>query len=402
MSEPSATVLDREQARRGAPAIAAALSVPVAADVGTAIEALPARQEKAPKSGEGFNSTVHSLRGVAAMMVFLAHVVGGVGENVYAHDSAYLAVTYAPWNFGRWGVWLFFVISGYVILPSVLRYTPREFALRRFFRLYPLFLAFSLLFIAVNAASNAYPELNMLAVIAPALLLVNLLTRTEQLTPNAWSLSYEVLFYAVTCLTVHVALRRRNRVQTVLMALVCAALVYRFPAMAFFVAGIGARLLDDRGIRPPRAWCDPLEVLAFAGCLYFGSIQHYGFLPKEMGDPRAYAVLFFTSAYFFMAIAPGSLTARLLDRPSAFYLGTVSYSLYLAHPYSYFAMRHIFVRLGLFGEHAGLSLALFLAVVVPVTLVFTRLVYHWLERYPYQWFFQERIFHRRDAKAGSS
>ncbi|GFE73957.1 acyltransferase [Novosphingobium sp. TCA1] len=365
--------------------------------------ASPRSRESSPakkRQGDAFNPTVHALRGIAAMMVFLAHVIGGVGENVYAQVPAYLAVTEAPWNFGRWGVWLFFVISGYVILPSVMRYSPREFALRRFFRLYPLFLAFSLVFIAVNAWSNAFPELNHLGTILPALLMVNLLTRTEQLTPNAWSLSYEVLFYAVTCLTVHMALRRplgpsASRTATVLLALVSAGLIYRFPAMAFFLGGICVRLLDDRGLRPPAAWRVPLELLAFAGCLYFGSVQHYGFLQKEMGNPYAYAVLLLTPAYFYLAIAPGSLTSRLLDRRAAFYLGTVSYSLYLAHPYTYFVARHIFVRLGLFGANWPLSLALFMAVVIPVTLGFTQIVYRLLERYPYHWYFHERVFHRR-------
>ncbi|MGO4167983.1 acyltransferase family protein [Novosphingobium sp. YAF33] len=384
MTRSCATALPLEREPGGSPAPAA--------------DAARTGDGRASRSGAGFNPTVHGLRGVAAMMVFLAHVLGGLGENIYPHDAAYLAVTEAPWNFGRWGVWLFFVISGYVILPSVMRYSAREFALRRFFRLYPLFLAFSLLFIAVNAATGTMPELNTLESIVPALLLVNLLTHTEQLTPNAWSLSYEVLFYAMACLTVHTALRRGDRVLTVLLALTAAGLVYRFPAMAFFLTGMGARLLDERGLRPPPAWRPALEALAFAGCLYFGSIQHYDFMLKNMGDPRNYAMLFFTSAYFYMAIAPGSVTGRLLDRPSAFYLGTVSYSLYLAHPYTYLTTRLLFVRLGLFSAHWALSLALFLSVVIPVTLVFTEIVYRLLERYPYQWYFHERIFHRRNRE----
>ncbi|MFK4870773.1 acyltransferase family protein [Novosphingobium sp. ZW T3_23] len=366
----------------------------------------PSKPPRGKKSDGAFNPTVHGLRGIAATMVFLAHVIGGLGENVYPQSHSYLALTELPWNFGRWGVWLFFVISGYVILPSVLRYTPREFALRRFFRLYPLFLAFSLLFIAMNAWSNAYPEVNSLGAIIPALLMVNLLTGTEQLTPNAWSLSYEVLFYAMACLTAHVALRRpfgaaADRVATVLLALASAWLIYRFPAMAFFAAGIVARLLDERGLRPSGAWHPLWEVAAFAGCLYFGSVQHYGFTQKEMGDPHAYAMLFFTAAYFHMAIGPNSLTARLLDRPAIFYLGTVSYSLYLAHPYTYFAARQIFVHFGLFGPNWPLSLALFLVVVVPVTLGFTHIVYRLLERYPYHWYFHERVFHRNRAKGAA-
>src|SRR5690606_4351233 len=97
---------------------------------------------------------------------------------------------------------LFFVISGFVIWPSVVRYSPGQFALRRFMRLYPLFLALTLLFMGLNLAANAYPHLNDAKTIAAALSFTNIFVGTEQLTPNAWSLSFEVMFYALTCATV--------------------------------------------------------------------------------------------------------------------------------------------------------------------------------------------------------
>jgi len=56
------------------------------------------------------------------------------------------------------------------------------------------------------------------------------------------------------------------------------------------------------------------------------------------------------------------------------------------------------VSLGLFRPDWPPSLLLFLAVVIPVTLGFTQIVYRLLERYPYQWYFHERIFHRRAAE----
>lgn len=371
-----------------------------------AAEAFPAssaeiatvRRAESPSEGKAaakeFNPTVHGLRGVAAMMVFLAHILGGIGENVYPNVHSYLRLTEAPANFGRWGVWLFFVISGYVILPSVLRYSPQEFALRRFFRLYPLFLAFSLLFIALNAVSNAFPDLNSVGTIIPALLMINLLTHTQQLTPNAWSLSYEVLFYAMTCAMVHVAIRRRNLIGTAALVVIAAWLVSRYPAMAFFLAGVTARLFDDAGIRPSPPARIGLELLAFSGCVYFASVQHYDFLIKDMSDWHSYGLYICTATYFYMAIAPGSLTTRLLDKPSIFYLGTVSYSLYIAHPYTYFLLRKVFVHYGLFIDNWLASVAIFVSVTVPLTLAFTHGVYRLLERYPYRWYFHERIFHR--------
>ena len=371
------------------PALAGETYQRIAVDAATASSTAPAKA----KTRE-FNHTVHGLRGVAAMMVFLAHVLSGVAENIYAGDPSYSGLVEGPGNFGRWGVWLFFVISGYVILPSVLRYLPGEFALRRFFRLYPLFFAFSLLFIALNAISNTYPDLNSPWTVVPGLLMINLLTNTQQLTPNAWSLSYEVLFYAMACAIVHFAVRRRSFLETLPFALFAIILLCRYPAMAFFLAGIAARLLDDRNIRPAPGPRIVLEMLAFAACVYCASARHYTFLPKDLGDWRTYGLYVGTALYFYMAIARGSLTSRLLDRPAILYLGTVSYSLYLAHPYTYLLMRKGFAQYGLFSDNWLLSVAIFLTAVTAVTLAFTHVVYRMLERYPYQWFFHERVFHR--------
>ena len=344
-------------------------------------------------SARHFNAAVHGLRGMAAFMVFLAHVIGGIGENVYPANATYQSVIAAPWNFGRWGVWLFFVISGYVILPSVLRYTASDFALRRFLRIYPLFFAFSLLFIAVNAYTNAFPSLRDPFTIVSALLLVNLLTHTQQLTPNAWSLSYEVLFYAVTCLMVWAG-RRRNLWWLATLTLMAGLVMARYPAMAFFLAGICVRLLDDRKVRVAPRLLMPLEACAAASCLIFASLRHYTFETEELVLPGLYGIFASTAVYFWLAIQPASLTSRLLNNPVHFYLGTVSYSLYLAHPYMYFTMRTIYEYFGLFGDNWALSVGSFLLIVIPATLLFTQLVYLALERAPYRWFFHQRVYHR--------
>src|SRR3546814_12014022 len=86
--------------------------------------------------------------------------------------------------------------SELVILPSVLRYSTGQFALRRFLRLYPLFLTLTLLFVLLNAVTNAYPDLNNWPTILAGVTFTNLFWHTEQLTPNAWSLTFEVIFYS--------------------------------------------------------------------------------------------------------------------------------------------------------------------------------------------------------------
>jgi len=75
-----------------------------------------------------------ALRGLAAFAVMLYHYTAGEGPRL---NRAELLVS-VPW--GHFGVQLFFVISGYVILMTVRRVrTAGEFAVSRFARLYPAF-----------------------------------------------------------------------------------------------------------------------------------------------------------------------------------------------------------------------------------------------------------------------
>src|SRR3546814_5206166 len=170
----------------------------------------PAPAAKAKRTEAGFNCAAHGLRGIAALMVFSAHLLGGSAEHVYQDHSAYVQFVLRPWQFGVYGVYLFFTISGFVILPSVLRYSTGQFALRRFLRLYPLFLTLTLLFVLLNAVTNAYPDLNNWPTILAGVTFTNLFWHTEQLTPNAWSLTFEVIFYSLTCLAVTLLVKKRN------------------------------------------------------------------------------------------------------------------------------------------------------------------------------------------------
>lgn len=81
-----------------------------------------------PSGPREFNFAVHGLRGLAAMMVFLAHILNGLREHAYGDRPHFVDSSEAFWNLGTYGVYLFFTISGFVILPSVMRYSIKEFS----------------------------------------------------------------------------------------------------------------------------------------------------------------------------------------------------------------------------------------------------------------------------------
>ncbi|TPG42882.1 acyltransferase [Sphingomonas koreensis] len=345
-----------------------------------------------PATRRGFNPAAHGLRGIASLMVFWAHLLGGTAEHIYDGNAFYVALVWGPWSFGAWGVELFFVISGFVILPSVMRYSVGQFALRRFFRLYPLFFAFTVLFVVLNAVTHAYPDLASTKGVIAGLLFLNLFTHTEQLTPNAWSLTYEVMFYALAAFSYDTAIRRRSDIGTILATMVSAAFLLRYPIASFFLAGAIVRGVYDAGIRPPAIVARPLEVVFALACIYLAGTNRFGFSQADMANPRAWALMAATIGYFYLAVQADSVTTRLFLGRAIAYLGTVSYSLYLFHPYTYFGVRALFVRFGLFGDDWALSMALFFAVATVITLALTHVVHRSLEVAPYRWFFHQRVY----------
>lgn len=348
-----------------------------------------------PASNGDFSASAHGLRGIASLMVLFAHILGGTADHIYARDVVYVGSVQPVWLFLIKGVPLFFLISGYVILPSAMRYSPKGFFLRRFLRLYPIFFICSVAFVILNLMTDYYPKLNDPLSIVSGLLFINLFTGTEQLTPNAWSLSYEVAFYALTCMAVHLALRRRSVVGAVLSGLVCSAFVVAFPIAIYFVGGVCARLLHDRSLVLRKTANRIVEVLALLAFIYYGSRGHYEYEYQDFLNPDVHMLIISMSIYFYCAASPGSLTSIASRNPLVTYVGTVSYSLYLVHPYIYFSLRRLFLAWGGFTNDIVHSMSLFSLAVVSLSLVATHFAHIYFERAPYRWYFRQNIYHGR-------
>ncbi|MHA6266515.1 acyltransferase family protein [Aliiroseovarius sp. CAU 1755] len=331
--------------------------------------------------GGGHNAGIHGLRGVAAAMVLFAHIIGGTAEHVYSASPGYLAVAEPLWNFGTFFVYLFFAISGYVILPSAFRYSPGDFAFRRMVRIYPLFLACSLVFIVGNLIWNLEPEVNNPTAIFHALTFTNLLVGAKQLTPNAWSLSYEMMFYALAAAGAYAVLQRRFGLGLVV-AVASAAFVALYPKAIYFTVGIMVFAMNSEGMTRKIPLRPLAELAAAIGLAVAASQSHFDFHPGELSQPITLTCLTLTGIYFLLAVEPDSLTARALSARWAQYLGTISYSLYLVHPYVYMPMRVLFQRFDLFGDNVVLSVAIFGTVTALASVALAQFSFVIFEKFP--------------------
>lgn len=351
-----------------------------------------AKPSAKPIGDNSFNIAAHGLRGIASLMVFFAHLLGGTAEHVYASNAAYVDGITPFWNFGTFGVCLFFVISGFVILPSAMRYSPTEFAARRFMRLYPLFFAFSVLFILLNATTNLYPETNNLTSVLAGLTFLNLFARTEQLTPNAWSLTFEVWFYVFMAAFVFVAVRRPSKLGLVVLSLIAALFIARYPIALYFVAGGLIRLAHDRYEWVSRGHHRLAESAAFAACVFLSTRGHYDYHLSDFQNAEVPLLVAATALYFCLAVSRNSLTALLLGNRLLRYFGTVSYSLYLVHPYTYFLSRAAFSHAHLFTANVAVSMGAFIVVTGAITWILTHFANRTLELWPYEFVYHQKIY----------
>ena len=102
-------------------------------------------------------------------------------------------------HFGRFGVQLFFLVTGYLIADLNYR-SPKQFITRRFFRLWPAFALFTLTIIFFEIEVLVYPSLdflqNPLQLILTFAMLSNLIPGTA-FVAGSWSVSNEWIFSLV-------------------------------------------------------------------------------------------------------------------------------------------------------------------------------------------------------------
>jgi peptidoglycan/LPS O-acetylase OafA/YrhL len=135
-----------------------------------------------------------ALRGVAALVVVFEHVLDALLPEVRR--------TASPWfDFGRYGVFVFFIVSGYVVPASLERRgSVREFWIGRVFRLYPLWAVAGAIGLVFAVAEVFWGLPQPLSAHPLASTLAHLTMLQDLLgVPNVlnvfWTLSYEMVFY---------------------------------------------------------------------------------------------------------------------------------------------------------------------------------------------------------------
>lgn len=244
-------------------------------------------------------------------------------------------------RFGGYGVHLFFVISGFVIAMTLDHCkTPGEFVVRRYARLGPAMLLFSVLtFAAMHVIPGApFPERSVWFVSTLTFIDPKLLNRMRpgmgfhSIDGAYWSLYVEVQFYALACVVYFTARKWFRVIIGLLSAIACALLIVRIRGaspvsnnlliplfLPWFVMGVGFYVLALRAERLVGALLVSLGVLELLAQSAAG---------VRDAAPMAVAVLVpivFATAIWFRPIV------SVLSWKPIVTVGVASYGLYLVH-----------------------------------------------------------------------
>lgn len=277
------------------------------------------------------------LRFLAALVVLLFHYTfrGAAADKV---DVAFPTLG-AVFKYGFFGVDLFFIISGFVILRSAFGRNAREFVVSRVTRLFPGYwvcvtLTFVfILFLGGDRFSASFPQYVV------NLTMLQEFVRVDSLDGVYWTLAVELKFYFLVLLLV--TFRQVQRLQHFLVAWLAASILLDtlggptllqfllFPTYSYlFIAGATFLLVRLHGCSAPR-----LALLAgsYAGSIYH-ALRNMELVQRELAatfDPVVVILIITVCFSVFFLIALGK--TALLDRPGFVAWGALTYPLYLLH-----------------------------------------------------------------------
>ncbi|SFI08358.1 acyltransferase [Bradyrhizobium sp. Gha] len=298
---------------------------------------------------------IDTLRGIAVLSVLFQHVLEVIVQKhpTGAYYWSFHDVIGYYMNFGRFGVVLFFFVSGFVIpfsFPDSA--TPaKDFVISRFFRLYPAY--WTSIVVGLVAMAALESQTYSMSQITANVTMLQTFVNVPNLWVFYWTLAIELLFY-VGC-TILFAMGVLNRPMSAVVIVVAAAVIGTIAAVfiesrtvsslmevglnlsAMFLGKIVRDAVVGGKLRWPHVVGCTLLYAVFAIVLadrrFGGVYQENFFYSYSIGSAYVFAALVF--------IVFAAFGERMSWRPMAF-VGVISYSVYLMSPFVIVLINRLF------------------------------------------------------------
>jgi len=298
------------------------------------------------------NPSLDLLRGLAIAMVVLTHC---------SHTAASVIpdLRFFSWHYGKLGVQLFFIVSGYTMMltfgDNVDATSTRSFYLRRIFRIAPLFWAAILFYLILPAAPDQEvwaPNGIDSSKVALTFFFLHWtsITAFNSVVPGGWSIAVEMQFYALFPLLLYL-FRKRNG------PILCYTLIA--------ATTIIAKLVADSILEPHLAATLPANQSHLVHAFYYAWLPHqlicfgfgmllYDYIELKNRPTKGTILLIgaclvsqWTCEVAVLALLAFAVLALNIANPLVGLIGRHSYAIYLVHFAFVWALRTTSLDLGL-------------------------------------------------------
>lgn len=278
-------------------------------------------------------------------MIFITHSMNGYIEHICPEYSSEFTVVIS--NLGTFGVEIFFFLSGFVIYLASIRTPGKEFFSHRFWRIYPVFILFTLFYFILNHFIQVTPEKDNIFYLLLHIFFINVFFETPPLTPNAWTVVLEIWYYMATFFIVSYWVRERKSILLIIGICLTVYLLIFWPITLFYVTGVIASIFISRYRQYinnlGKLTVNLIQILALFIMMFIIATKNYNNYTWNLIMTDFNIILLFITLFIVMILmySEDSLLVSLLSKKIFLILGTVSYTLYLAHPYSYIVARKL-------------------------------------------------------------
>lgn len=335
---------------------------------------------------------INGLRGICSLLVFLSHYYILFFPKSLSLVETKFNLLALLGDYGRFGVDIFFCISGFFVYLSVSRsgYRPLAYLSRRISRIYPLYSFLLLVYFLFVLWSRFVPDAagsllygyNLFSFTASyfyQLFFIPTAFGLDQALGVSWSLFYEFIFYFFAMLLPSFRTKQPRlpflrlsifSSRQFLLVLIYTLLCFFYPRMVFFLPGFFCAhyysLILSLGCRLKKISGFLFELSGFMSIIFFFLLAYHSQVfklnpftlffqlhPSSFTLPNFYPAIYLVCAaflltYFFASILSTSssvlafsnhqispsLMSSMLNMPLLQFLGTISFSLYLFHPFA--------------------------------------------------------------------
>ena len=343
--------------------------------------------------------SLDGLRAIAVILVFLEHVTGNVFRNDTSESGAFFApfLNFGDAGMGRSGVYLFFVLSSFLLTSQLLRLNTNfknpslwvNYAFKRMIRIYPLYFFILLVYFIFPSfqydLSDVFRHLTL-----------------QSAKNHFWTIPVEIKYYfilpCVVWLTVKILKQKLLKTTIVYASLILAFELFEsslweptrlsiLPHLSIFLIGSLAALVHSKILNLPnpkvyrvRTGMEVISILALLGIFLslqtplHHTIWHWIFntkMPIIEGNHWLYIIQGILWAVFLVSHLHGwGWMSRLISWRPLRYIGIISFGIYLWH----------IAILGYFNAHLTVPSIVKLLVIWGFTVLAATITYVLVER----------------------